>query len=98
MKLQNSTDTRLRHKTSTPAQVEVSMKTHVTKGVHNCLTLCNIIEAIRDNFNWSFKKNPDRLVHCKRNNIKKLVENISARSIEASGGDKLQNYLTTIIK
>ena len=47
MKLQNSTDTRLRHKTSTPAQVEVSMKTHVTKGVHNCLTLCKIIEAIK---------------------------------------------------
>jgi len=37
MKLQNGTDTQVRHKTSTPTQVEVSMKTHVTKGIHNCL-------------------------------------------------------------
>ena len=56
MKLQYSTDTRLRHKTSTPTQVEVSMKTLVTKGVHNCLTWCKIIEAIRDNLTGDLRR------------------------------------------
>jgi hypothetical protein len=56
MKRKTSTDTRLQHKASTPTQVKVFMKTHVTKGIHYCLPLGKIIEAIRDNLTGDLRR------------------------------------------